>query len=302
MLFRSRILGPAGPALGARPLDHDADVFGRLRVISRTVPPDTTAAALSAAPAAYRVGADDILMAALALAMPPWLADRGLDGQAGILLDVERHGRDDLVPGTDLSRTVGWFTSIHPVRLNPGLVDWRQVETGGPAVSAAVKRVKEQVRGLPPTGEYGLLRYLNHRTRAVLAALAAPQVVFNYLGRFPADGDGDFTLATGGRALLGGASPRQPMRHALSVEAVTLDGTGGPELTVTWAWPEGLFAEAEIAALADAWITALAGIAASAKTPLASGRTPSELTLVSLSQDELDDLEGELSAPGGTSS
>ncbi len=297
-----RILGPAEPPLGTRPLDGDVDVFGRLQVIGRTVAPGCAAATLTTAPAAYRVGVDDILMAALALAMPPWLARRGHDCRTGFLLDVERHGRDELVPEADLSRTVGWFTSIHPVRLDPGPVDWREVEAGGPAVSSAVKRIKEQVRGLPPGGEYGLLRHLNPRTRDVLAGMAAPQVVLNYLGRFPAERRGDFALATGDLALQGGADPTQPLRHTLSIAAVTLDGAAGPELKITWAWPEGVLGHAEVAELADAWITALEGIVASSRTPYAAGPTPSDLTLVSLSQEEIDDLEGELSAPGGTAS
>jgi amino acid adenylation domain-containing protein/non-ribosomal peptide synthase protein (TIGR01720 family) len=297
-----RILGPAEPPLGTRPLDGDVDVFGRLQVIGRTVSPGCAAATLTTTPAAYRVGVDDILMAALALAMRPWLARRGHSGRTGVLLDVERHGRDELVPDADLSRTVGWFTSIHPVRLDPGPVDWREVAAGGPAASSAVKRIKEQVRGLPPGGQYGLLRYLNPRTRDVLAGMAAPQVVFNYLGRFPAKGRGDFALATGDLALQGGADPQQPLRHTLSIAAVTFDGAAGPELKITWAWPEGVLGAAEVADLADAWITALEGIVASSKTPSAAGHTPSDLTLVSLSQDEIDDLEEELSAPGGTAS
>jgi non-ribosomal peptide synthase protein (TIGR01720 family) len=246
---------------------------------------------LTTVPTAYRAGVNDILLSALALAMPPWLARRGRGERTGIVLDLEGHGRDGVVPDADLSRTVGWFTSIHPVRLDPGPIDWSQVRAGGPAVSAAVKRVKEQLRTLPNGGGYGVLRYLNPRTRDTLAGMPTPEVAFNYLGRFPTAGSGDWALAEGELALQGGADPRQPVPHSLAIAAVTFDGAGGPQLRITWAWAEGLFDEAEVADLADAWITALESIVASAATPSAGGHTPSDLALVSLTQDEIDDLE-----------
>ncbi|MBV9445330.1 MAG: amino acid adenylation domain-containing protein, partial [Streptosporangiaceae bacterium] len=298
----AEILKRVESPLGFRPLDPNVDTFGRLHAVSRTVPPGCTTAVLTTAPAAYRVGVDDILLTALALAMPPWLARRGHDDRTAIVLDLERHGRDGLVPDADLSRTVGWFTSIHPVRLDPGPVAWPQVQAGGRAVSAAVKQVKEQLRGLPPGGEYGVLRYLSPQARDALAGMPAPHVAFNYLGRFPAGGSGGWALAEGDLALQGGADPRQPVPHTLSISAMTVDSADGPQLRTVWAWPEGLLDDAEVADLADAWMTALEAIVASSMTPFATGRTPSDLTLVSLSQDEIDDLEEELSAQGGAES
>jgi hypothetical protein len=112
-------------------------------------------------------------------------------------VDVESHGRHggDL----DLSRTVGWFTSVHPVRLDLGALSLDEVAVGGDAAGAAVKTVKEQLRAVPGDGlGYGLLRYLNPDTSPVLAALPAPQIGFNYLGRFLTGAPGGLGGAPGG--------------------------------------------------------------------------------------------------------
>ena len=91
----------------------------------------------------------------------------------------------------DLTRTVGWFTSLYPVRLDPGLLDLEEALSGGPALGRALKTIKEQLRAVPGKGlGYGLLRYLNDETAAELAGAAAPQLGFNYLGRFAAGADG----------------------------------------------------------------------------------------------------------------
>ncbi|KOV14648.1 hypothetical protein ADK60_28330, partial [Streptomyces sp. XY431] len=76
-------------------------------------------------------------------------------------VELEGHGREELGAGTDLSRTVGWFTSLFPVRLDLGGLDVGEAVAGGAALGEAVKRGKEHLRSLPDHGlGYGLLRYL----------------------------------------------------------------------------------------------------------------------------------------------
>ena len=93
-------------------------------------------------------------------------------------VDLEGHGRDDFLDGVDLSRTVGWFTTVYPVALDvPPDADWRTL----------VKSVRRQLRVIPGHGiGYGALRYLG--SAAVRDRLRAsgpePQVAFNYLGQW----------------------------------------------------------------------------------------------------------------------
>jgi len=85
-------------------------------------------------------------------------------GGVPVGIDVEGHGRDEeLAAGVDLSRVVGWFTTLYPVALSVGGVDWGQVLAGEAALGGLVKDAKEQLRALPDPLTYGLLRYVNPR-------------------------------------------------------------------------------------------------------------------------------------------
>nr|BFE81284.1 hypothetical protein GCM10020093_038850 [Planobispora longispora] len=127
---------------------------------------EVTGPLLSRVPAAFHGRADDVLLAGLAAAVARW------GGRRDVLVDLEGHGRqEDLFPGADLSRSVGWFTSMHPARIDAGELEWADLAGGGPAAGHAVKRVKEQLRALPGPLGYGLLRYLNPDTAPALAAL-----------------------------------------------------------------------------------------------------------------------------------
>ncbi|KXV61923.1 hypothetical protein AD948_00155, partial [Acetobacter senegalensis] len=66
---------------------------------------DLTRRLIDAAPRAYRMGVEDVLLAALGQALGGW------SGQSRVLVDLEGHGREDVLPGLDLSSTVGWFTT-----------------------------------------------------------------------------------------------------------------------------------------------------------------------------------------------
>ena len=100
-------------------------------------------------------------------------------------IDLEGHGREEIFPGVDLSRTVGWFTTpIFPVRLDLEGIDLQEAWGGGKALGRALKSIKEQLRAVPDGGiGYGMLRYLASGTERFVET---PQLGFNYLGRFHA--------------------------------------------------------------------------------------------------------------------
>src|SRR5262249_29027459 len=217
---------------------------------------------------------------------------RGRDGgRAAVLLDLEGHGREEVCADVGLSRTVGWFTSQFPVRLDAGGLDLEEALAGGEALGRALKSIKEQLRALPDHGlGYGVLRYLNPQTGAQLSDFAAPQLGFNYLGRFAAPAAADWSVA-GDAVRLGAGDAAMPLAHALEVNALTLDGAEGPGLTANWSWAPALVSEAEVRDLAERWFAALAALVRHADAPGAGGRTPSDLPLVTLTQAEIERLE-----------
>jgi non-ribosomal peptide synthetase component F len=97
-------------------------------------------------PAAYRTQVNDVLLAALGRVLARWT------GRGRVLVDLEGHGREEILDGIDLSRTVGWFTTLFPVALDvPEDPDW----------GTTLKSVKEQLRAVPRRGiGYGALRHL----------------------------------------------------------------------------------------------------------------------------------------------
>ena len=211
-----------------------------------------------------------------------------------MLIDVEGHGREEVFADVDLSRTVGWFTSLYPVRLDVGAIDGAGALSGGgggAGLGRALKAVKEQLRGLPDHGlGYGLLRYLNDETARELAGFAAPQLGFNYLGRFAVSGETDWGIADETALLGAGFDPSMPLAHALEVNAITLDGEDGPALSAHWSWAPRLVSEAAVCELAEDWFRALAGLVECAAAG-AGGRSPSDVALAGLTQDEIERLE-----------
>ena len=241
-------------------------------------------------------GINDVLLTGLVLAIADWCRRRGRGaGSAGhaVLVDLEGHGREEVFADVDLSRTVGWFTSLYPVRLDAGALDLDEALAGGPALGRALKLIKEQLRAPPDHGlGYGLLRYLNPETAAQLSGLAVPQIGFNYLGRFAAPAAADWATAAEAVAL-GGGDPAMPLAHALEVNALTLDAADGATLTATWTFAPALLAEGTVRDLAERWFEALASLVRHTEQPGAGGRSPSDLPLVTLTQDEIERLERE---------
>ncbi|MGE7955443.1 non-ribosomal peptide synthase/polyketide synthase [Pseudomonas sp. NPDC089530] len=226
---------------------------------------------LQRAPAAYRTQVNDLLLTALARVLCRW------SGQPAALIQLEGHGREDLSAEIDLSRTVGWFTSLFPVRLQP------EAELPG-----AIKAIKEQLRAVPDKGlGYGLLRYLGAAGgRELLQALPAPRITFNYLGQFDRQFD-DTALWVPAAERSGRAQdPEAPLANWLTLEGQVYGG----ELALQWGFSREMFDDATVQRLADAYVAELQGLIEHCCSVPAGQATPSDFPLASLSQEQLEAL------------
>ncbi|AZM56541.1 non-ribosomal peptide synthetase [Streptomyces sp. WAC 01529] len=292
-----RRMADAPDPLAELVLDPERDLSRTLRTLTAQLPADTTSALLNRLPALFNGSANDVLLAGLALAVADWRRRRHGGAGQGLLVALEGHGREEIVEHAELSRTVGWFTSLYPVRLDPGRIIWSEVWKGGPAVGDVLTRIKEQLRTVPDNGiGYGLLRYLNPDTAPSLSALPEPQIGFNYLGRFEtsaAPDAADWALAPEAGAV-GGEDPDMPAAHALELTSSAQDGPDGPVLSVLWQWPAALLDETAVRDLSDTWVRVLEAFATHAEAPRGTRYTPSDMDLLDVSQEELDDLASEL--------
>ncbi|MFD9865440.1 amino acid adenylation domain-containing protein, partial [Streptomyces alboflavus] len=293
------ILDGGDPLLGSRVLDPAVDVMSTVETVRVRVPVDVTESLLGAVPAAFRGGVNDVLLAGLGLAVARWRERRGV-AESSVLVRLEGHGRqEEIVPGADLSRTVGWFTSVYPVRLDLSGVDVGEAFAGGGAAGGAVKAVKEQLLGVPDKGlGFGLLRYLNPRTAELLSGRSTGQIGFNYLGRFSGSDMPEhlrglgFSPAPETSELVAAPSGDMPAMVPLDINALVADTGQGEELTAQFAFVTGAVAQADVEELAGLWVEALSGLVEHVALPGAGGLTPSDVPLVEVSQAEIEAWEG----------
>ncbi|WP_051857675.1 amino acid adenylation domain-containing protein [Streptomyces cellulosae] len=282
----------ASAALTEQPLDPARDVHGSAGRLRVELPAEHTAALLTQVPAAFHAEINEVLLTGLALALVERARRTGAADTTRALIELEGHGREQIAGDLDVSRTVGWFTSVFPVDLHVGELDWAGVWQGGTSLTAALKRVKATLRALPDHGiGHGLLSHLNPQTAAVLARTPVPQLGFNYLGRFTASG-GDWSMVAGGAGQT--AAPGTPLRQPVDVVAVTEDRPEGPVLVAEWTWASALLDEADVRELAETWFRALEILVAHADRPGTTGRIPSDFPLVQVEQREIDAYESEL--------
>jgi amino acid adenylation domain-containing protein/non-ribosomal peptide synthase protein (TIGR01720 family) len=257
------------------PTGHTDQDQGSGRVAVSILTPQETQALLTRVPQTYRTRINDVLLTALAQAF------QDQTGQQHLLVALEGHGREPLIDGLDVSRTVGWFTSLFPVLLDPG----HATDPG-----AALRRVKEQLRAIPDRGVgYGVLRYL--ASVGALADLPQPQVSFNYLGQIDQDLADTPWLKAASEASGLPNSPLNPRRHDLDLTGAVIGG----QLQFSWSYSAGLAPDL-MEGLAEAFTRRLRTLIAHCQVS-PGGFTPSDFPLARLDQPTLDRVLAEIDQP-----
>ncbi|WP_339494066.1 non-ribosomal peptide synthase/polyketide synthase [Pseudomonas sp. EA_35y_Pfl1_P108] len=227
---------------------------------------------LQDAPSAYRTQINDLLLTALARVVVRWTGD------ASMLIRLEGHGREDLFDEIDLTRTVGWFTSLYPVKLMPT-----------DSLAGSLKQIKEQLRAIPDKGlGFGALRYLgNAEAQQALSELPRPRITFNYLGQFDGSFDGgeqEGLFVPSGDGSGSEQSAGAPLGNWLEINGQVYAG----ELKLNWSFSQQMFDEATVQRLADDYAAELKALIE--HCGVNRGVTPSDFPLARLSQAQLDSL------------
>ncbi|WP_414753961.1 amino acid adenylation domain-containing protein [Anabaena sp. CCY 9910] len=239
---------------------------------------EKTRALLQEVPAIYNTQINDVLLTALVQSFAQWT------GESSLLVDLEGHGREELFADIDLSRTVGWFTCLFPIKLELGAIA---------NVGKTLKSIKEQLRPCQKRGiNYGILRYLNPNPaiRHQLTTAPQAQVSFNYLGQF----DQELSESGAWKLAQESAGNEQSISgdrtHLLEVNALVVSG----KLQLNWTYSQNIHQTSTIEALAAGFINALTEIIHHCQSTDVGGYTPSDFPEAELTQEYLDNLVAEM--------
>ena len=260
------------------PIDfpEEDNTMAKADTVSVALTESETQALLQEVPAAYKTQINDVLLTAVVQAFAQWT------GEYSLLVDLEGHGREDLFKDVDLSRTIGWFTTIFPVRLRLERSD---------IPGNALKAIKEQLRGIPNRGVgYGILRYLGDQDAVCWQQQA--KVRFNYLGQTDQMLQQSTLFALAHESKGPGRSLKGTRRYLIDINGIITDG----QLSVSWTYSQALHRPITIETLAKNFIDALRALITHCQSPEARGYTPSDFSEANLDQQELDQFLAKLKA------
>lgn len=157
-----------------RDFENTENKWGMSQTYSVSFDQYVSQALLKNANQAYHTRINDLLLTALVGMIQGWT------GEKRVALSLEGHGREKIDNDLDITRTIGWFTSLYPV-----LFDLTTAED----LSDEIKIVKESLRQIPDQGiGYGILKYLTpEEKKRGLKINFQPEVSFNYIGQFDQD-------------------------------------------------------------------------------------------------------------------
>jgi amino acid adenylation domain-containing protein/non-ribosomal peptide synthase protein (TIGR01720 family) len=248
--------------------------------VSITLTEEETQTLLSKVPSAYQTQINDVLLTALVQAFQEWT------GSNSLLIELEGHGREDILANVDLSRTVGWFTTIFPVLLNLGTNSNR---------GETLKTIKEQLRSIPHRGiNYGILRYSNNdpSIKKKLQNLLQAEVRFNYLGQLDQITHKSSLFQPANESTGNHQSLKGHRDCSLEINSAITKG----QLFFDWTYSQALYRETTIQQLAANAIAILRSLITHCQASDFGGYTPSDFPQMQLNQTELDLLLCELNS------
>ncbi|HEX5603836.1 MAG TPA: amino acid adenylation domain-containing protein, partial [Pyrinomonadaceae bacterium] len=251
-----------------------SNTIAEARTVSVSLNADDTRAVLQEVPVAYSTHINEVLLTALVRAFAPWT------GSTSLLIDLEGHGREEIFEGVDLSRTVGWFTTIFPVVLK---------SKDGESIIEDLRSMKEQLRLIPNRGlGYGMLRYVC--VDSELEKLPQAEVRFNYLGQV------DRVLAESSMFSVApqssGPTQSAGARRAYLLNIIAM--VSGGELRLDWTYSASIHHKETVERLAQSFIEELQGLIARSRTGDKIDYSPSDFPRAKLSQDELNKVLAKL--------
>ncbi|MBW4678312.1 MAG: hypothetical protein KME52_31335 [Desmonostoc geniculatum HA4340-LM1] len=255
-------------------LTGGANTEASTRILSVSLTPEETRILLQEIPAKYHTQINEVLLTALAQTISQWT------GMDNLLIDLEGHGREEVISGVDLSRTVGFFTSVFPVYLSIGKSQ---------SAIDILMSMKEQIRRIPKRGiGYGLLRYCceEQSEAGKLSTLPQAEIIFNYLGQFDRVFGESSTFRLASESPGATISPSASRSHLLQVMGKVMGG----QLEISWGYSENIHLKSTVEQLAIDFMEGLRSLIALCQSTDTVNFTPSDFPEAELTQEELNQL------------
>lgn len=261
------------------PAEKDTQWAGKImdaKVLSFSLNKKETEQLLTKVNNAYNTEINDILLTGMGLGLREFLESEKL------LIALESHGREDILSGLDISRTVGWFTGLYPVKLD--------FSCRGD-MSRQIKEVKEALHRVPHKGiGYGILRYLTDKKHKEEMCLdLSPRISFNYLGQFDSDVKGREAFEISSLSTGTMVSPRIVRSYELDIQGMIFDG----RLSISIIYNSGQYEEEAVSSLVERCKESLRLVISHCLSQKEAEITPCDLTFNGLSIDYLDRLKAE---------
>jgi non-ribosomal peptide synthase protein (TIGR01720 family) len=256
--------------------DKDADRVKDSEDIVIILSEEETEILLKQVHTAYNTEINDILVAAMGLAFKQWC------GQDKLGITMEGHGREELVDGMDITRTVGWFTSKYPV-----VLDMKNSHD----TAFYIKSVKEQLHRIPNNGiGYGILEYLCPDTvKQAIDFRKKPQISFNYLGQFDQDIQTEvFEISAYPCGNL--VSPMMERQYTFDINGLVKE----KKLSITINYNRSEYRKETVERLAKCIKDSILNISQHCINKRHTEITPADLLYSDLSMEELDELVDDL--------
>ncbi|MCK9371531.1 condensation domain-containing protein, partial [Candidatus Dojkabacteria bacterium] len=210
---------------------------------------------------AYRTQANDLLLTALVQSFGEYTNNQ-------LCINLEGHGRETLDSNLDLTRTIGWFTSIYPVYLK--LSDPTNLDR-------CIKEVKEQLRQIPEKGiTYGIASSIQHQI-----PLITTNIAFNYLGQWDTTDIEGNTFKLGNDYIGQCSSEADKLLYKIDINGQIQDGI--LSFNFTFNYQESIIQE-----IANSFKEKLEALVVYCLKEGVYGYTPSDFELVRFSQEKLD--------------
>jgi amino acid adenylation domain-containing protein/non-ribosomal peptide synthase protein (TIGR01720 family) len=271
-------LSASDASISPIPVDYTGGVntVASASTVSVSLNEAQTQALLQDVPKAYKTQINDVLLTALVLVLSRWT------NSESVLFNLEGHGRENIADGVDLSRTVGWFTTIFPVVLKIAAIDKDNIGN-------ALKSVKEQLRAIPNKGiGYGLLRYLSQEPEIITQFKILPQaeISFNDLGQFTQVLNQSSMMQLASESSGQNHSLDHQRPHLLDINAIITN----ERLQIDWTYSRNFHQPRTIEKIAQEFVEQLQDLIDHCLSSENGGYTPTDFPLLQLNQLELDQI------------